>query len=286
MTIILLVILGVYALSLLFMLVWGFVTSLADYTTFEGMRANKDAFWPSIFRFNYKDMYDLFKVHTDATATGPEKWVYIEEMFFNSVLYALGSTLIKTFVTLIAAYACSRFTYKFSKVVYTIVIVAMILPIVGSLPSELQMAQSLHIYDSIPGIWVMKANFLGMYFLVFYAFFNSLPKAYTEAAKIDGASNLRIMFRVHFPLVTGLFTSVALIDFVNFWNDFQTPLAFLDHYPTVSTALLKILNGAESWQTPAMQMCATFIVIIPTLVIFIIFQKRLMGNLTVGGIKG
>lgn len=70
---------------------------------------------------------------------------------------------------------------------HTTVLITMVIPVVGSLPAEIRMAQSLGLYDQIWGMWILKANFLGMYFLVFYNIFKALPASYTEAAKIDGA---------------------------------------------------------------------------------------------------
>lgn len=283
-TAVLLAILILYVAVLFTFLIWGFVSSLANYVDYKAIKLNTDSLWPKVFRIkNYVDIFEKFSIDIHYG----EESVNVIGMYGNSLLYALGSCVIKTAVVAITAYACARFTFKFSKVVYSIVIITMILPVVGSLPAEIQMAQFFRLYDSIPGMWVMKANFLGMYFLVFYAFFSSLPKAYTEAAKIDGASNFRIMFRVHLPLAGNLLTSVALIDFVNYWNDYTTPLSFLDNHPTVALGLLKIINGTNLELTAvSMKMAATFMVAIPILIVFIIFQKRLMGNLTVGGIKG
>lgn len=281
-TVVMLVLLIAYAATLLFLLVWAGFTAFADNETYVGSIANKDSLFPSVFRWNFSDIFERFNYDI-----GDNQVVDFVGMFANSLLYSVGSALVKTAITCVTAYACARFDYKFSKVIYGIVIVTMIMPIVGSLPSEIDMATRLGLYDSIPGMWVMKSNFLGMYFLVFYAMFKNVPKAYEEAAKIDGANNFQIMSRVHFPICRNTFFTIMLILFVEYWNDFQTPLVYLDHFPTVSLGLYKIMLSTETELTQlSMKMAATFLVVVPTLVVFLIFQKRLMGNLTVGGIKG
>ena len=80
------------------------------------------------------------------------------------------------------AYATARFDFRLSNVIYGIVLVTMVLPIVGNLPAEIQMTRQLHIYDTMWGAWILKANFLGMYYLVFFATFRGVPAALSEAA--------------------------------------------------------------------------------------------------------
>ena len=133
----------------------------------------------------------------------------------------------------------------------------------------------------------MKANFLGMYFLVFYGIFKSLPMAYFEAAKIDGAGNFRILFRIALPLVRSLFFTVMLINFITFWNDYQTPLIFMPSHPTVALGMFHMATTAENTlATIPMRMAGAMLLLIPILIVFLFTHKRLLGILTVGGIKG
>ncbi len=280
-TIVLMVLLIAYAISLFIPLIWGFITSFKGKLDFlvNVVGLPKEWVW------NFEKVYEMFYVRIQ-TPTGAED-VGVGMMFVYGFLYAIGSAFCATLVPCITAYLCARFPYKFSKVIYTTVIVVMIIPIVGSLPAEMNMARRLGLYDTIWGIWLMKANFLGMYFLVFYAAFKSLPNAYSEAARIDGAGNFTILFRVMLPLVKNTFFTVMLINFITFWNDYQTPLVYLPSYPTIAVGMYEMsittVNGMSS--TP-MRMAGSMMMLIPILIIFIRYQKRLLGNLTVGGVKG
>ena len=163
----------------------------------------------------------------------------------------------------------------------------MIIPIVGNLPAEIKMAKSLDLYDRIWGLWFMKANFLGIYFLVFYNFFKNLPNAYNEAAKIDGSGNFRTMIQVIFPMALPLFFTVMLINFINFWNDYQVPLVYLPSYPTIAVGMQYMAaTNAEELQYIPIKLAAAVIMIVPILIVFLVFHKKLLGNLTMGGIKG
>jgi multiple sugar transport system permease protein len=171
--------------------------------------------------------------------------------------------------------------------VYYIVIVTMILPIVGNLPSEITVAKFFGFYDHIWGLWLMKANFLGMYFLVFFEFFRGIPKEYTEAAKIDGAGNSMILSHIMLPLAKNTFFTVMLITFIGYWNDYQVPLIYLPSYPTAALGMYYMAYTTDNGlSTIPMRMTGAMLMLIPILIVFLIFQKRLIGNLAIGGIKG
>ena len=284
-TIIMLVCLILYTISLLGVLAWGLMTSFKGPIDFMDHPYQ----FPQKIVNNIKTVLEEFKLDNTITADGlSSRRVTLPQMFLYSILYALGSAVAATIIPCVTAYACARFPFKFSKVLYTVVIVAMIIPTVGNLPSELQMVVNLKLYNKIYGLWLLKANFLGMYFLVFYGVFKSFPASFTEAAKIDGASNWTIMVKIAFPLVMNVMSTVLLINFINFWNDYQTPLLYMPAYPTVAYGLFQLNMGAvrgKMANVPA-KMAASLLVVIPTVVLFIIFQGKLLGSLTVGGVKG
>lgn len=280
-TIVLMIVLAVYVLSMFTLIGWALITSFKSPNDF---RTNAIGM-PEKFVWNYTFVYTKFYVSV-LTESGMEV-VYMETMFVYSILYSLGCAFFQTLVPCITAYLCARFNYKFSKIVYTAVIVVMILPIVGSLPAELQMAKNTGLYDSIWGLWIMKANFLGMYFLVFYDGFKGLSMTYTEAAKIDGASNMHILLAIVLPLVKNIFFTVMLVNFIGFWNDYQVPLLYMPSYPTVAYGMYNMANTRENnLSSVPMRMTGAMLMFIPIFTLFLIFQKRLLGNLTVGGIKG
>ena len=152
------------------------------------------------------------------------------------------------------------------------------------------MAKTLHLYDKIWGMWIMRANFLGMYFLVFYSVFKSMPKGYYEAATIDGANDMQVMVRIALPLVKYTFLSIFLILFIEYWNDYLIPNFYLPSHKTLSLALYQQSQGQEISNTRLQEvpyiMSTVIVVTIPVVVLFSVFSKRLMGNLSVGGLKG
>lgn len=280
-TVCMLVVLVLFTLSLFIPLVWALLTSFKNQSDFRVNIIGLPKQW--VWNFSY--VLKKFTVPVQ-TETG-EKMVGMGMMYVNSLLYSVGCAFFGTLVPCITAYMCARFPYKFSKIVHTTVIVVMIIPIVGALPSEIRMAMTLKLYDRIWGLWIMKANFLGLYFLVFHGVFKALPMAYTEAAKIDGAGNLGVLIRIVLPLVRNTFFTVMLINFITFWNDYQTPLIFMPSHPTVALGMFHMASTTISTlATIPMRMTGAMLLLIPILIVFLLTHKRLMGNLTMGGIKG
>ena len=160
----------------------------------------------------------------------------------------------------------------------------MILPIVGSFPSEIKIAMTLGLYDNMIGMWIMKTYVSGLHFLVFYSGFKLIPKDYVEAAQLDGAGNFMVMVRIMFPFLRGSIFTIALLKFIGFWNDYQTPLLYMPTHPTLAYGVYEFTRGSITGDTPT-QLAATMLMAVPLFVIFIVFQKRLLGDLTIGGLK-
>lgn len=275
-----------YVVFLVMLMYWALITSLksqGDFRTNMVFGFPKGHVWEWSWS-NFSTTFEQFKVTT--FTNGTMRTVGFGKMLLYTLLYAGVGAFISTIVPCLVAYVCAKFDFKFNAVIYLIVIVAMALPIVGSAPSEIRILRALGMYDTIWGNWIQKLHFLGMYFLVFYARFKSLSNEYMEAAYVDGASEFQVLTRVMLPLVKTLFFTVFLIKFVDYWNDYQTPLLYMPSYPTLAVGVYNLSYttvGVMSY-TP-MRMAACIILLVPIFILFIIFKNKLMGNLTAGGVK-
>ncbi len=206
-----------------------------------------------------------------------------------TILYAGGGAMFSTFMPMFMGYLCARYKNKVSSFIYALVLFVIATPIVGALPSTINLMRSLSLYDSFIGEWIRRSTFTNMYFLIFYAFFSSMSDGFSEAAEIDGASQFSVMFRIYIPLASSIFFTIYLIIFVAFWNDYTTPMMFLPSKPTLSYLIyykITIDTGStQSFQPVPRQLAALMTFAIPIIVIFSVFNKRLMTNLTMGGMK-
>ena len=280
---VLFVVLIAYSVSLIFPVLWGLMMSFKD--------VNMDYAFDQIgfpvkwVLTNYENAFKnlIYPVINETSKTLVNLW----GLALNSIIYSLGCALINTFVPFLVAYLTARFRYKFSRIVNIIVIVVMIIPIVGALPSEIQIAQTLGIYDKMWGIFIMQGNFLGMYYLVFYEAFRSVPNDFAEAAEIDGASNVTIMFRIIMPMLKTTFIAVLLLRFIFYWNEYQIALIYLPSSPTISVALVRVkLMSQSGMADPPGRLACSMILCVPILIVFLMFKEKIMGNVSLGGIKG
>lgn len=204
----------------------------------------------------------------------------------NTLLYAGIGSLVSMLVPCLTAYVCSKYSFSFNKVVTSVVIITMILPIVGAYSSELRILRALGLYDRIWGNWIQKANPLGMYFLVFKAFFANMSDSYIEAARVEGASEFRIMTSISIPLAAKIMITVYLILFVANWNDYQTILMYLPSWPTLAVGIYKLSHSTynELSNVPS-YMAGCVILTVPIITLFLIFKNKMMGNISMGGVK-
>ena len=272
-------VLFLYAVSLFIPLLWSLMSSFKGRFDFL-----KNAFsFPIEFVNNYEGIFDRFVVPV-SLLDGTSIDVGFIQMLGNSAWYAIGSAFISTTVAFMVAYVVARFKFKFCEVIYTVVILQMIIPTVGTLPSELRIANELGLYDTPYGILFMKSYVTGLYFLSFYGALRVIPRDYEEAAQLDGAGNLTVMVRIITPMVSGVFTTVLLLTFITFWNDYQTPLIYIPSYPTLAYGLWHYINVDSTGSVP-MKLSGCMVMAVPLFVLFIAFQNKLMGNVSVGGLK-
>lgn len=211
--------------------------------------------------------------------------VNVVKSVWYMLVYAGGGSLVATFVPMLMGYLCAKYQNKGSAFLYLLVLFVMATPIVGTTSSMLNLMRRLRLYNTFIGDWLRKASFTNMYFLIFYAYFKNLASSYDEAAEIDGASQLNVMFRICMPLAMNIFWTVFLILFVAFWNDYTTPMLFLPGKPTLSYLVYWGTTGGKTLQEKPQQMAALMLFAVPIIILFTIFNKRLMSNMTMGGIK-
>lgn len=229
------------------------------------------------YKSNY---YNFFFIQVGANR------IYIWELLWNSILYSALSTLFMMATQCMVAYAVAKYDFKFKNLLYNVAIIVMIIPIVGSLASEINIATALNLQDSVLGISIMRCKYPGLYFLVFYATFKGVSSSYMEAAEIDGAGHLQIFFNIMLPLVKTSVFAIFILLFIQQWNDYYTPMIFLPEKPVISYALYRISAKTTQYDKGPRQLVCCIASAVPIIVLFILFRNKIMGNVTMGGIKG
>lgn len=302
------IVLFAYALSVIVILGWGILTSLKSYIDFD--TANNVIGLPNvkwskneIFFSNYSKVLvnlDNVRVYTNdfySTLFGkmerPAKLVSFLGLLLNTFMYAGVACLVRCFTTMAMGFMCTKYKYKYSALLYNLTLVLMMIPIVGTYPSELALLRNLGVYDSLYGMVIQSMNFTNMYFLVWFAFYVGLPDTYFEAAEIDGASQLGCFIKIALPLSAKTLGTIFLLNFMIYYNDYQTPLLYYPSYPTLAYGIYDLANKSfNSSDLSALEALAVpqkvagcLILAIPAITIFIAFKDILMGNITLGGLK-
>lgn len=280
-----LAIMVLYCLSLIVLLGWGFIKSLQSETDFI-MQGAKASSWPAEFTFqNYIDAFDKIQYKLPIAKGG--RIVYFEEMLLNSVIYSVGCSLSGLICTTLMAYVTTRYDMRCNRLITFIVWLSMMVPIYGSLPSHIQLVTELKLIDTWIGIFIQSFGFAGMNFLIIQASFKSLSREYSEAAVIDGASRLKVMLSVDIPLIKTTLAVLFVMSFIGNWNSYQTAMIFLPSKITASYGLFIFNQAKSSYYDYLIYKVAGFMILcIPTLILFLIFKDKMIGSLTVGGLKG
>ena len=280
------VILLLYVISMCFPMLWAVFTSLKTQAEFRKNVYGLPWGWPWQWQWsNYREV--LGEIHGVVTVPGQGRYIIdLGGLLLNTLLYSVGGAIIQTIVPCVVAYLTAKFPYKFSIFINTLVVVLMATPIVGSQASEIQLLKSMGLYNQMWGNYIQKFNFLGMYYLVFFASFKSLPNDFLEAAYVDGASEFRVMWSVALPMVRNIIGTVFLLKFIQFWNDYETVLLYLPAWPTLANGVFNLDAGSQGiGATVPFKLAGCMFLVLPILAIFIAFKKKLMGNLSMGGLK-
>lgn len=204
--------------------------------------------------------------------------------FFNSFFMAITTTIGEVFTTILAAYAFAKMKFFGKSTIFAILLGTMMIP--GQmllLPNYVTMARLswLDQYEALIIPWLVSV--FGIFLL--RQFFRSVPDELFDAAKIDGCSRLRFLFRIMVPLSKPAIFTVALLKFMGSWNSFQWVLIMTtsEHMRTVPVGLQ--LFSSEVGTAYERLMAASVLAIIPILILFLFTQKQFIQGVARTGIK-
>lgn len=205
----------------------------------------------------------------------------------QSFFYAIVGAVIIAIVPAVVGYLAAKYPYKFSSLLYSITLFVIAVPLVGSDPARVRFMSQLYLFDTMIGDFIVNFTFTNVYFLVFYAYYQGMSGTYAEAAEIDGASQLRTLVSIILPLAVKMMGTVILIFFINRWNSYNWQMIYLPNTWMIAYRIYlitsvnpQILNNS----TPTV-LSAAMILAIPILILFIIFKDKIMGNISMGGLK-
>jgi multiple sugar transport system permease protein len=205
----------------------------------------------------------------------------------NSALVALGSTVLSLAVAAMAAYAIARLNLKRRQLVLSLIVASSMFPLVTLLVPIFETMRNLGLLNTYFAL-LMPYTVLNLPVctLVLVSFFQSIPRDLENAAMVDGCTRMGALVRVILPLAApGVFTA-GILAFVNAWDEFLLALS-LNANPAMRTLPVGITlyQGEFSFPWPIIS-AALIVAIVPVAVLIALFQERVVGGLTQGGVKG
>ncbi len=260
------------ALSYLYIIIWAFLA---------GLRTNSEIVMnpfglPTTWHWeNYIDVFSLLNVNGNN----------FFNMLFNSVWFSVVGVFIQQFTTIFFAYTCSKYKFPGSWLPYSIILIMITLPIYGSAGAVYKLYRSFGLIDSYAQVLASASGF-STHFLYYTAFFKNLSWTYAEAAMIDGANDFQIFFRVMFPQSKPMFGALFLTGWIHSWNNYESALVYLPNLPTLPVGIYQFNVEMIYRARLDILFAACVLIALPAIALFIIFNKTITTNVSVGGIKG
>ncbi|MFC7404616.1 carbohydrate ABC transporter permease [Georgenia alba] len=242
-----------------------------------------------------------FKTEADASAL-PLSWIpesgftlgsyrevlaagNIQTWFVNSVVVAVIVTVLTMVVSSLAAYGFSRTTFRGKNLLFALTIGAIMVPPQILVVPLFQQMVSWRLVDTYWGIALPQVIAPVMVFIL-KKFFDGIPLELEEAARIDGASRLRVFWSVVLPLSRPILAAVAIFVFINAWNNFLWPFIVTSE-PELMTLPVGLPNVLSAYgQIYSQEMAAATLAGLPLIVVFMLFQRQIVQSVATTGLGG
>jgi len=252
--------------------IWAFILTLKDYDEIMGSLVN---IWPR--HPDFENYYTLF------TQSIYPRWL------LNSIVASLGYTLISVVLCSIAAYSFAMFNFKGRNKLFLFMMGSVLVPFTSiAIPLFIEMAN----FKLVNNLWALilpgAANAFTIYYLILYIR-SAVPRDLIDSARVDGCSELGILFRIVLPVILPGLAAMIIVNFVSAWNDFFWPLIILrteDMYTVpVGLPTWNQFSGTTVQPVVNWQITGAVVSVIPILIIFAFGMSQFIKGITAGAVK-
>lgn len=268
-----------YAALIIISIIW--VTPIL-WTLLTSFRAEGGSFTPYFFPQsytldNYKDLL------TDTSVFSYPQW------FLNTLIVAVCSCVLTTVITLSVAYVISRMRFRLRKPYMNAALVLGMFPAFMSMIAVYYILKTFGLTQSLTALVLIYSGSAGLSFYVAKGFFDTIPKSLDEAAKIDGATQSQIFFKITLPLSKPIIVYTAMTAFMAPWADFIFARVIMgDNYQkyTVAVGLYQMLSREMIDKYFTQFAAGAMLIAVPVTVLFIALQRFYVEGVTGGAVKG
>lgn len=236
-----------------------------------------------IFEYPPRLVTDSFSFDAYVTIlTDPEK----VRFFVNSYVVSLSVTALTLVVAILAAYAFSRFEFRFKRPLNMIIVSVQAVPPITLLIPYFGLMVTLGLYNTYPGLILTYMVFTLPYAIIMMTgYFNTLPRELDEAVRVDGAGSMTALWRILVPIAVPGIVSVGVYTFMIAWNEYLFALTLTKTQDMRTVPIgIQLLMGQHSYEWNEM-MAMSILGSVPVLILFLFFQRYFIGGLTSGSVK-
>lgn len=207
--------------------------------------------------------------------------------FGNSVIIAVCAVLVTAILATMASYAITRMRWKLSKTTYNIFLLGMMIPVYALIIPLFSIFKTMGLLNTYLAVVIPQiAVGLPMSIFIICGFMEGIPRDLEEAAIIDGCSIYRCFTSIILPISKSSIVTVAVVQFINVWNDLLLPRIFLTD-SSMMTLPVGLTNFQAMYSTDYVgEIAAVIITIIPTILVYIALHKQIMEGMVAGAVKG
>jgi raffinose/stachyose/melibiose transport system permease protein len=264
-----------YVLSLSFLALFGFPFILTLLMSFksqaEYMSGNYWGLPRKLFLGNYRRVLSSqFNVY-----------------FLNSIIVSASAVFVTTMIASLASYAFAKIKFRFSGALLLMFMVGMMIPVHTTLIPIYQLTRAVRLTDNLAGLVGPYVSFgLPIAIFIMTSFFKEVSDSIQESAVIDGASPLRIYWSIMLPISVPAISTVAIYNFLTYWNEFIYSLTLINTNIKKTLPLgMREFYGAETVNIPAV-LTAILVGSLPVILFYMFAQERVINGLSAGAVKG
>lgn len=263
--------LGIWAIIVLFPFYWMILTSLKSYGTYNG------EYIPKFFVFN-----PTLENYTQAFTAVP-----LARYFLNTLIFTVVTTALMLIVVVLAAYAFARLDFKGKNFTFTAFLSLMMIPNELVIITNFVTITNLGLRNTFTGLILPSVTSV-FYIYLLKENFQQIPDSLYKAAKVDGTSDLKYLFKVMIPICKPTIVTVIILKVIECWNAYVWPRLITDNemYFLVSNGIQTIRESGFGRENVPAMMAAVVLISIPLIVLFLIFHKKIMEGVSRGGTKG
>jgi len=260
-----------WAIIVLFPFYWMILTSVKSYGAYNSEHI------PKLFTLNptFQNYFDAFNT------------VSLGKYFINTAIFTLFTTAIMLIVVIFAAFAFARLEFKGKNIAFLIFLSFMMIPNELVIITNFVTVTNLDMRNTFPGL-ILPSVMSVFYIYLLKENFEKIPDSLYYAAKVDGTSDLKYLFKVMIPMCRPTIVTIVILKVIECWNSYVWPRLITDDeaYFLVSNGIQEIReNGFGRENIPAM-MAAVVVISVPLIILFLIFRKQIMAGVSRGGLKG